>query len=123
MGHLADPLGVKAAHPNRTDRASRLTVRAFEQRRHELDGVQIVDIRNPGEVALGAVPDSVTIPVGQLPARLGELDPAAPTVVYCAGGYRSSVAASLLRTHGFADVSDLLGGFGAWVEVTQMPTG
>ena len=112
-----------AAHPNRTDRASRLTVREFEQRRHELDGVQIVDIRNPGEVALGAVPDSVTIPVGQLPARLGELDPAAPTVVYCAGGYRSSVAASLLRTHGFADVSDLLGGFGAWVEVTQMPTG
>ena len=123
VGHLADPLGVMAAHPNRTDRASRLTVREFEQRRHELDGVQIVDIRNPGEVALGAVPDSVTIPVGQLPARLGELDPAAPTVVYCAGGYRSSVAASLLRTHGFADVSDLLGGFGAWVEVTQMPTG
>ena len=123
VGHLADPLGVMAAHPNRTDRASRLTVREFEQRRHELDGVQIVDIRNPGEVALGVVPDSVTIPVGQLPARLGELDPAAPTVVYCAGGYRSSVAASLLRTHGFADVSDLLGGFGAWVEVTQMPTG
>jgi rhodanese-related sulfurtransferase len=34
--------------------------------------------------------------------------------VYCAGGYRSSVAASLLRKNGFADVSDILGGFGAW---------
>ena len=122
IGHLADPLGVMAAHPDRTERASRLTVREFEQRRHELEGVQIVDIRNPGEVALGVVPGAVTIPVGQLPERFGALDAAAPTVVYCAGGYRSSVAASLLRTHGFVDVSDLLGGFGAWVEVTQMPT-
>jgi glyoxylase-like metal-dependent hydrolase (beta-lactamase superfamily II)/rhodanese-related sulfurtransferase len=121
VGHLADPLGVMAAHPDRTERASRLTVREFEERRHELDGVQIVDIRNPGEVALGIVPGSVAIPVGQLPARLDELDPWAPTVVYCAGGYRSSVAASLLRNNGFTDVSDLLGGFGAWVEVTQMP--
>jgi glyoxylase-like metal-dependent hydrolase (beta-lactamase superfamily II)/rhodanese-related sulfurtransferase len=122
VGYLADPLGVMAANPDRTERASRLTVREFEQARHDLEGVQIVDIRNPGEIALGVVPGAVTIPVGQLPARLGELDPAVPTVVYCAGGYRSSVAASLLRTNGFADVSDLLGGFGAWVEVTQMPT-
>jgi rhodanese-related sulfurtransferase len=39
--------------------------------------------------------------------------------VYCAGGYRSSVAASLLRRHGFDDVSDILGGFGAWAESRQ----
>ena len=42
-----------------------------------------------------------------------------PTVVYCAGGYRSSVAASLLRHNGFTDVSDILGGYGAWEESTQ----
>jgi hydroxyacylglutathione hydrolase len=34
--------------------------------------------------------------------------------VYCAGGYRSSIGASLLRSMGFEDVSDLIGGFGAW---------
>jgi hydroxyacylglutathione hydrolase len=119
VGHLGDPLGVMADAPERTDRASRLTVREFEQRRHEVDGVQIVDIRNPGETALGAVPGALAIPVGQLPNRLDELSPDAPTVVYCAGGYRSSVAASLLRSQGFTDVSDLLGGFGAWTEVTQ----
>ena len=45
----------------------------------------------------------------------GELDPTVPTVVYCAGGYRSSIAASTLRAHGFADVSDILGGYGAWL--------
>jgi rhodanese-related sulfurtransferase len=55
----------------------------------------------------------------QLPtllARAGELDPARPTLVYCAGGYRSSIAASTLRRLGFADVSDLVGGYGAWAE-------
>jgi len=78
-----------------------------------------VDVRNPGEVAAGMIPGAVSIPVGQLPARLAELDPAKPTVVYCAGGYRSSVAASLLRAHGFTDVSDILGGYGAWDETHQ----
>jgi hydroxyacylglutathione hydrolase len=116
VGYVADPLEVMAQHPELTARASRLTVPEFEQRRGEVDGLQIVDVRNPGEVALGSVDGAIAIPVGQLPARLGELDPAAPTVVYCAGGYRSSVAASLLREAGFDDVSDLLGGFGAWLE-------
>ncbi len=121
VGYLDNPMGVMAAAPERTQRASRLTVREFEQRRVDIGGIQIVDIRNPGEVALGAVPGATAIPVGQLPGRVDELDPSAPTVVYCAGGYRSSVAASLLRLRGFHDVSDLVGGFGAWVEVTQAP--
>ena len=84
-----------------------------------MTGLQVVDVRNPGEVAAGAIPNAITIPVGQLPARLGELDPSAPTVVYCAGGYRSSVAASLLRHNGFTDVSDILGGYNAWAEAIQ----
>jgi glyoxylase-like metal-dependent hydrolase (beta-lactamase superfamily II)/rhodanese-related sulfurtransferase len=119
VGYLADPLAVMAATPERTQRASRLTVREFEERRADVEDLQVVDIRNPGEIALGVVPGATAIPVGQLPGRLAELDSGAPTVVYCAGGYRSSVAASLLRNHGFDDVSDLIGGFGAWVEVTQ----
>jgi rhodanese-related sulfurtransferase len=67
-------------------------------------------------VAIGSIAGSVPVPVGQLPGRLDELDPDAPTVVYCAGGYRSSVAASVLRRAGFTDVSDLVGGYGAWLE-------
>ncbi|MGH3513245.1 MAG: rhodanese-like domain-containing protein, partial [Pseudonocardiaceae bacterium] len=42
------------------------------------------------------------------------LDPARPVLVHCAGGYRSIAAASLLRAHGFTDVSDLIGGWHAW---------
>jgi rhodanese-related sulfurtransferase len=46
--------------------------------------------------------------------RLTELDRNAPTVVFCAGGYRSAIASSLLGAHGFDDVSDLVGGYTAW---------
>jgi len=56
----------------------------------------------------------VAIPRAEPVDRVGELDPRRPTVVYCAGDYRSSVAASSLRAAGFADVSDLLGGYTAW---------
>jgi len=99
--------------------ASRLTARAFDERASELTDLQVVDVRNPGEVAAGAIPGAIAIPVGQLPGRLDELDATKPTVVYCAGGYRSSVAASLLRQRGFADVSDILGGYEAWKEAVQ----
>lgn len=116
VGALADALAVMAEHPDQTERASRLTVPEFDRRRVEIDDLQVVDIRNPGEVALGAIDGAIEIPVGQLPGRLDELDSSAPTVIYCAGGYRSSVAASLLRQEGFSDVSDLLGGYGAWLE-------
>jgi rhodanese-related sulfurtransferase len=91
----------------------------FDERAASMLELQIIDVRNPGEVEGGTIPNAVTIPVGQLPARLSELDATKPTVVYCAGGYRSSVAASLLRHNGFTDVSDILGGFGAWVEAHQ----
>ena len=119
LGHVESPFEVLQAHAEAAQVASRLTPLDFEQRRRDLDDVQLVDVRNPGEHALGALPDSVNIPVGQLPTRLDELDPTRPTVVYCAGGYRSSVAASLLRANGFHDVSDIIGGYAAWTEVVQ----
>ncbi|MDW3219944.1 MAG: MBL fold metallo-hydrolase [Acidimicrobiales bacterium] len=116
VGHLRHPQAVMAAHPDRVQRASRLTAAEYDVRADEVAGLQLVDIRNPGEFALGSIPGAVGIPVGELPKRLDELDPDTPTVVFCAGGYRSSVGASVLRRAGFADVSDILGGYGAWVE-------
>jgi hydroxyacylglutathione hydrolase len=116
LGYVDDSFDVLRSHPDHVDIASRLTAVDLQQRRQELPGLQLVDVRNSGEHRLGAIPGAINIPVGQLSGRLSELDPAVPTVVYCAGGYRSSVAASLLRASGFADVSDLLGGFGAWAQ-------
>ncbi|MGD9619253.1 MAG: rhodanese-like domain-containing protein [Mycolicibacterium sp.] len=119
IGYLDRPYEVMLSHREDVEAASRLTATAFDQRASELADLQIVDVRNPGEVEAGTIPHAIPIPVGQLPNRLSELDPVRPTVVYCAGGYRSSVAASLLRQRGFADVSDILGGFGAWDEAHQ----
>ncbi len=118
VGYLEHPLAIMAANPERVRRASRLTATEFQTRRDDIVGLQLVDIRNPGEFALGTIEGANSIPVGQLPGRLDELDPNAPTVVFCAGGYRSSVGASVLRQAGFDDVSDILGGYGAWVELT-----
>ncbi|WP_349270389.1 MBL fold hydrolase [Mycolicibacterium parafortuitum] len=119
IGYLENPFEAMFDHRDDVQMASRLTAQAFDERAAALSDLQIVDVRNPGEVEAGAIPHAVSIPVGQLPSRLNELDPAKPTVVYCAGGYRSSVAASLLRHNGFADVSDILGGYGAWDDARQ----
>ncbi|GEL17363.1 MBL fold metallo-hydrolase [Pseudonocardia asaccharolytica] len=109
VGHLE---GGPAALGADAQPSSRLTA---EQLAGVLDGVQVVDVRGPGEIrAGGTVPHALQVPLPALVGRLGEIDPARPTVVICASGMRSSVAASLMRTRGFADVSDLLGGFTAW---------
>ena len=120
LGYVEGPYEVLHTHQDQVDVASRLTPIDLQLRQEELADIQLVDVRNPGEYESGAVPGAVNIPVGQLPARLTELDPVRPTVVYCAGGYRSSVAASLLRTNGFADVSDIVGGYGAWAQVARV---
>ncbi|MEZ5236663.1 MAG: MBL fold metallo-hydrolase [Acidimicrobiales bacterium] len=119
IGHLADPYQAMVEHRDDVRVASRLTATQLGERLGEVAGLQLVDVRNPGELEAGTIADAVNIPVGQLPARLDELDATRPTVVFCAGGYRSSVAASLLRQRGFADVSDLLGGYSAWAGAVQ----
>ena len=99
--------------PSEVERASRLTPAEFLERRGSVAGLQVVDVRNDGEWKVNHLDGAVHIPVGQLRRRLGELESTVPTVVYCAGGYRSSIAASILRANGFRDVSDVLGGFEA----------
>ncbi len=113
VGHLAQPEQVFVEHPDRVVQATRWSVHELERQR---DDVQLVDIRNAGELADGSIEGAIHVPLGMLRRRLADLDRDRRTVVYCAGGYRSSIAASLLRSEGFGDVSDLIGGFGAWVE-------
>ncbi len=113
VGYVPDPEGYLVRNADRVERASRLTAAAAESALRDND-VQLVDLRNAGELSIGAVPGAVHIPLPELTARLGELDPARPVLLYCAGGWRSAVGASVLRAHGFTDVSDLLGGYGAW---------
>ncbi|MGA9870724.1 MAG: MBL fold metallo-hydrolase [Rhodococcus sp. (in: high G+C Gram-positive bacteria)] len=83
------------------------------------DDVTVVDIRSAGERENGAIPGSLHIPLPQLAARRSELPADTSLIVYCAGGWRSSVAASYLRRHGNRTVTELRGGFTAWSAQTS----
>ena len=79
------------------------------------NGLQVVDVRSPEEWSKGHVPGAIHIPLALLPDRIGELDASAPIVLHCRGGGRSSIATSFLQSQGVATVSNLAGGFDAWV--------
>ena len=118
VGALHDVEGALAAHPEAARRSSRLTAAELDDRIDDTPGLQVVDVRNPGEAALGMIDGAVNIPLAALRRRVGELELDRPMVVHCAGGYRSSIGASWLRSVGAADVSDLLGGYSAWSDRT-----
>jgi len=104
------------ARPDLVARTPRLTARALAERLSGDDAPLVVDVRTDAERAAGFVAGSLHLPLAQWPRRLAEVPKGRPVAVYCAGGYRSSIAASLLRAAGHADVTDLVGGFGAWRE-------
>jgi hydroxyacylglutathione hydrolase len=91
-----------------------LTATQLRDRQRTVSSLVFVDVRGPGEVVAGMIDGARHIQLASLLEGAKALDPAVPTVVYCAGGYRSSIAASTLRSLGFVDVSDIVGGFGAW---------
>jgi len=81
------------------------------------DDMQIVDVRRPGEYVNGHVPRALNAPLASLDTSLGPLDLKKDklTAVICAGGYRSSAAASMLQKQGFSNLLNVAGGTGAWV--------
>ena len=74
----------------------------------------ILDVREPAELAEGAIPGSLMIPLGDLRRRLAELDASREIVVYCRSGARSARAVALLREHGFLGAANLSGGILNW---------
>jgi len=78
------------------------------------DAFTLLDVRQPGEYEAEHLPGAKLIPLPELGSRLPELDPDRPTVVYCAIGGRSRVAAQVLAAKGFREVLNLSGGIKAW---------
>lgn len=114
-GYLADGIAGWIHNGFELDYIPQITVQDFvELRNHEPDRIAVLDVREPGEVASGAIENSLAIPLGRLEARLVELDRDKLLVVHCKGGYRSSIATSILRRAGFRDIANLIGGFDAW---------
>ena len=76
---------------------------------------RVLDVREPDEVATGAITGSINIPLGQLAARQDELDPETPVITVCQSGRRSQQAAEVLSAAGYR-VSNLDGGMNAWIQ-------
>jgi hydroxyacylglutathione hydrolase len=77
-------------------------------------------VRTPTVYGAKRIDGAVPIPLSRLADRARELPHGRPLLVHCAGGYRSSIAASLLQQQGFAQVSELAGGIAAW-EAAGLP--
>ena len=80
----------------------------------------VVDVRAPREREQKHIGGSLSIPLNRLAENLERLPKYRSLLVYCAGGYRSSIAASLLRGSGFDSVSEIAGGIAAW-EAARLP--
>jgi hydroxyacylglutathione hydrolase len=119
VGYLLGGLESLAARPDLSRATERLgpDVAAARVSRGE---ATLLDVRAPGERGEKWIEGSLAIPLSQLEARMGEVPRDQPLIVHCAGGYRSSVAASVLQREGFDRVSELAGGLAAW-ESAKLP--
>lgn len=79
-------------------------------------GAIILDVRKVGEFADGHLHNAINMPLGDINNRIEELDKTKETLVHCAGGYRSMVAAAFLKSKGFTNVKNVWGG---WAQIKQ----
>ena len=92
-----------------------ITPAELKQRLDKGDDIQIVDVREDNEVAIGRIPNSIHIPLGQILARMNEIDPNRETVVHCKMGGRSSRAIDAMKRSGFqGKLMNLKGGILRW---------
>jgi adenylyltransferase/sulfurtransferase len=91
-----------------------MTPADFIARRTAGEELVLLDVREPRELALAAVPGALHIPMAEVPSRIGELDRDSHVVVICHSGGRSQAVAGFLMNQGFGRVSNLAGGITRW---------
>jgi len=119
VGYLQDGLRSVESRPDLTTTTTRLAA-PLAAERLATGTVVALDVRSPAEREQKSIPGSISVPLNHLRERVGELPVDRPLLVYCAGGYRSAIAASLLQQLGFSDVSELAGGIAAW-DAAKLP--
>lgn len=90
------------------------TVEEMKTRLDRGDDFDILDVRNPEEWQICHIDGAILIPVGELPARLIELDASREIFVHCKSGVRSAKAVGILREAGFQNVTNVRGGIQEW---------
>jgi glyoxylase-like metal-dependent hydrolase (beta-lactamase superfamily II)/rhodanese-related sulfurtransferase len=119
-GYLNDGMRSLESRPDLTISTDRLSATLSAEILSSAQPPQLLDVRTPRERGQKYIDGSLAIPLNQLSERARELPGDRPLLVYCAGGYRSSIAASLLQQRGFTRVSEIAGGLAAW-EAAKLP--
>jgi hydroxyacylglutathione hydrolase len=120
-GYLAGGMQRLEQAPDLIERTERITAGSLRERLDAPERPSIIDVRTPEEWRQGHISAAVNLPLSQLAERMDEIPDPRPLVVYCASGYRSSIATSLLQRHGVTQLTNLVGGLGAW-EAARFPT-
>jgi len=113
-GYLNDGMHSLTSRPDLVDVTERLSPALAAELLSSDDPPVLLDVRNPREREQKFIEGSVGIPLNRLSERAHELPKDRTMLVYCAGGYRSSIAASLLEQKGFPCVQEISGGITAW---------
>jgi hydroxyacylglutathione hydrolase len=113
-GYLQDGLRKLESRPDLVAFTERLSVQFAAELLASNHPPLAIDVRAPRERALKHIEKSVSMPLNHLVENLNTLPNDRPLLVFCAGGYRSSIAASLLKRGGFSSVAELAGGIAAW---------
>lgn len=121
-GFLNHGMHALASTPELIRRTNRMTVTHLEEHLMQADRPHLLDVRSTHEWETRHIDDSRNIPLQHLSAHLEEIPRDHTVAVYCAGGYRSSIASSLLEHHNFGNIVDLVGGFEAWEEAVVNPS-
>ena len=113
-GYLQGGMQQLTAAPELVERTERITAGSLGERLDAAPMPLLIDVRTAQEWSDGHIDGAMNIPLSQLSERLAELPADRPLIVYCASGYRSAIAASLLRRAGRPDVANVVGGLAAW---------
>ncbi len=113
-GYLDGGMGAIASRPDLAQRTTRLAAATLAEQLASPDPPVILDIRSDKERQKNRIEGSIHIPLNHLKERIQEVPRGQKLVVHCAGGYRSSIATSLLKQVGIKEAADLLGGIAAW---------
>jgi len=119
-GYLQDGLQSLQSRPDLTVATDRLSALFAAELLASPQPPLAIDVRTPREHDQKYISGSLHIPLNHLTEKLGTLPKDRSLLVYCAGGYRSSIAASLLQGGGFPRVSEIAGGIAAW-EAAHLP--
>jgi rhodanese-related sulfurtransferase len=118
-GYLKDGMAALATRPDLVESTERVSPLMLAE---ELGGTAppvLLDVRAPGEWKTAHLDGSVNLPLTQLQQRLEEIPRDRRVAVTCAGGYRSSIAISILKKNGVKNLEELAGGMTAWQTAGQ----